>query len=65
MTYEEIAKVSLEELKARKEEVEMRLFRLEMADRLVGEEYRKWKELSNEKLWLIGEVRNRTQANQA
>lgn len=65
MTYEEITKASLEELKARKEEVETRLFRLEMADRLVGEEYKKWRELSNEKLWLIGEIRNRTQANQA
>lgn len=65
MTYTEITKATLEELEARKEEIDTRLFYLEMADMLIGKEYEEYNKLTNEKMWIIGEIRERRQADQA
>lgn len=65
MTYEEITKATLEELEARKEAIDTRLFYLEMADMLIGKEYEEYNKLTNEKMWIIEEIRERRQADQA
>ena len=63
MTYTEITKATLEELEARKEAIDTRLFYLEMADMLIGKEYEEYNKLTNEKMWIIGEIRERRQAD--
>ena len=59
MTYEEIMNATLEELEARKKEIDTRLFYLEMADTLIGKEYEEYSKLINEKIWINGEIRER------
>lgn len=63
MTYAEITKATLEELEARKEAIDTRLFYLEMADMLIGKEYEEYNKLTNEKMWIIGEIREHRQAD--
>ena len=50
-------KMNLVEMENRLEEIKGRIWWLEMADRLVGQEKEEWERLTNEEIYLIRQIR--------
>ena len=52
-----VKKMTLAEMEQRLDEITEKIWWLDMADRLAGREKEEWEKLTNEKICLIGQIR--------